>query len=109
MFMDNSPPNYQLNKDHKIRIILRITRIFSCIFSGWKRPEVVNIVISLAKSAAKDRNVRFLGKGTSSLGLPELDRRTSALPPEADIGLNLPKRSANDPKRPLLAGQEMPD
>ncbi len=44
-------------------------------------------------------NVRFGEKRTLSVKLPRLNRKTSALPSEADIALTLGKGSANDPKR----------
>jgi hypothetical protein len=44
-------------------------------------------------------NVRFGEKRTLSLRLLKLNRKTSALRPEADIKLILVKGSANDPKR----------
>jgi len=44
-------------------------------------------------------NVRFGEKRTLSLRLPKLNRKTSALPSEADIQLIWTKGAANDPKR----------
>ena len=49
-------------------------------------------------------NDRFGEKRTFRLSLSKSGRRVPALPPEADIELNLPKRSANDPKATLVTG-----
>jgi len=59
----------------------------------------------LAESGHQDQhfssesNDRFGEKRTLSLRLPKLNRKTSALPSEADIKLILSKEAANDPKR----------
>ncbi len=49
-----------------------------------------------------DGDVRFWEKRTLSLRLPKLNRKTSALPSEADVRLRLTKGAANDPKRTLV-------
>ena len=45
--------------------------------------------------------------GLSNLSIAAI--LVSALPPEADIQLILPRRAANDPKRILLIGRNMPE
>ena len=52
---------------------------------------------------------RFGEKRTLSLRLPKLNRKTSALPSEADIQLISVKGSANDPKRPLRISLQQTD
>ncbi len=47
----------------------------------------------------RGKSVRFGEKRTLSLRLPKLNRKTAALPSEADIQLILVKGSADDPKR----------
>jgi len=44
----------------------------------------------------RGKSVRFREKRTLSLRLPKLNRKTSALPSEADIELTLSKGAAND-------------